>query len=143
MRKDNINIIKIVLIAITLFLLLRTFIIDIHVVRQHSMSPTLPPGTVVITFKLAYGLRNPLKKSYLFNYHYPSKGDIVIFNDENNSEQFIKRVDHAKNGTNFFLLGDNKKHSTDSRIIGYIPLGDIEGKAIFVIYPLNKFGFVN
>ena len=42
----------------------------------------------------------------------------------------------------YFLMGDNRIESYDSRYeaLGPIHVGKIEGKAIFRIWPLNKFG---
>jgi signal peptidase I len=36
---------------------------------------------------------------------------------------------------NYFLLGDNRDHSSDSRLFGYVPQGQIEGKAIARFWP--------
>lgn len=41
-----------------------------------------------------------------------------------------------------FAMGDNRKHSTDCRDFGCIPLEKIEGTVILRIWPLNKFGKV-
>ena len=41
-----------------------------------------------------------------------------------------------------FVLGDNREHSKDSRIIGDIPYKAIIGKANFRIWPLNMIGSV-
>jgi signal peptidase I len=37
-------------------------------------------------------------------------------------------------------MGDNREHSMDSRSFGLVDISHIEGKAVFRIYPLNKFG---
>ena len=42
----------------------------------------------------------------------------------------------------YFLLGDNRNHSTDSRMMGLIESDQIEGVVSFRYYPLNKFGYV-
>ena len=38
-----------------------------------------------------------------------------------------------------FVLGDNRLNSQDSRYIGTIPIGNIIGKAIYLIYPFENF----
>ena len=38
----------------------------------------------------------------------------------------------------YFLLGDNRYGSLDSRIIGLISKEDIKGKIVFRIFPFNK-----
>ena len=45
----------------------------------------------------------------------------------------------------FFVLGDNRVVSKDSRAIGYISKNQIVGEAVFRVFPMNsdKFGFLN
>ena len=43
----------------------------------------------------------------------------------------------------YFVLGDNRINSSDSRSIGLIKKDEIEGKANFVLIPIDKFGFIN
>ncbi len=40
----------------------------------------------------------------------------------------------------YYVLGDNRTDSVDSRILGVISEKDILGKAKFIIYPFNHFG---
>jgi len=40
----------------------------------------------------------------------------------------------------YFVVGDNRGSSTDSRIIGLISKEDIHGKIVFSLYPFNRFG---
>lgn len=41
-----------------------------------------------------------------------------------------------------FVLGDNRRNSTDSRIIGLVPIEDITGSTNYVFWPLGDMGFV-
>ncbi len=41
-----------------------------------------------------------------------------------------------------FVLGDNRRNSTDSRIIGLVPIEDISGSINYVFWPLSDMGFV-
>ena len=43
----------------------------------------------------------------------------------------------------YFVMGDNRTNSKDSRIIGLISAKDIEGTTNFAVFPLNKFGNFN
>lgn len=40
----------------------------------------------------------------------------------------------------YYVLGDNREDSVDSRILGTISKKDILGHATFIIYPFNRFG---
>lgn len=40
----------------------------------------------------------------------------------------------------YFVLGDNRTNSTDSRIIGLIDQKDIMGKTNLILFPFNHFG---
>ena len=40
----------------------------------------------------------------------------------------------------YFLMGDNRKHSTDSRRVGAFSKEDITSVGIFVYFPLSEFG---
>jgi signal peptidase I len=40
----------------------------------------------------------------------------------------------------YYLLGDNRENSQDSRDIGAVSRGDIEGKLLIRFYPFSRFG---
>jgi signal peptidase I len=40
-----------------------------------------------------------------------------------------------------FVMGDNRRNSTDSRMIGPVPVNKVVGRSEFVIWPLNKMKF--
>ena len=42
----------------------------------------------------------------------------------------------------YFVMGDNRNNSTDSRVLGFINKKDIQGTIGIAIFPFNKFGKV-
>ncbi|MBI4042203.1 MAG: signal peptidase I [Deltaproteobacteria bacterium] len=60
---------------------------------------------------------------------------VLYLKDEPNFDNFgpiIVPKDH------FFAMGDNRDHSRDSRIWGFVPRDNIKGKALFVWLSLNR-----
>lgn len=43
----------------------------------------------------------------------------------------------------YFVMGDNRQHSSDSRSWGFVPKNDISGKAWFVYWPIKDIGTVS
>lgn len=82
----------------------------------HSMEPTLRNRDLV----LVSGIQYLFKK--------PKLNDIVVFEEEN--KILIKRIIKATE-KGFFVAGDNKKDSLDSRKLGIIPKNKIIGKIIY------------
>lgn len=81
------------------------------------MHPTLQEREVVFVNRL----------SFLF--HTPQIGDIIAFRDPRDKKVLIKRITKRVK-EKYFVEGDNKKHSTDSREFGMIGRNDIVGKVI-------------
>lgn len=80
----------------------------------NSMFPALKPGQNVLV--------NRFPK--------PKVGDIIAIKDPRNNKILIKRISETKNNK-FFVLGDNKNESTDSRHFGWITKKDIIGKVVY------------
>ncbi|MDD3173019.1 MAG: signal peptidase I [Herbinix sp.] len=76
------------------------------------------------------------------------KDGAVYLNGEKLDETYAKGITDTNGlqtpvtvGKNqLFVLGDNRLVSIDSREIGMVNLRQVEGKAIFRIYPFNKMG---
>ena len=98
-----------------LFFLFSPFaVITIH---GKSMHPIHPDGSKVLIHKVFYLFQKP------------QIGDIVLVRDPRDNKMLIKRVQDKKNDA-FFVVGDNKKESTDSRHFGFVARRAIIGKVI-------------
>lgn len=69
---------------------------------------------------------NYIKESYLYSKTY----------DFNLEEYGYSEIPKDK----YFVMGDNRMNSTDSRFIGFIDKKDIKGTANLIIFPFNHFG---
>jgi len=86
-------------------------------VEDRSMEPEFKSGDYVLVNKLVYAFRNP------------SKGDVVVLKHPKENEGFlIKRISLVTNSDEFYVLGDNKNFSQDSRHFGPIKKDSIIGK---------------
>ena len=140
--------------------------IEPYVVRGHSMTPTFSEGDRLLvsrfrgrSFSFARGElvvvrdgpddeRWHLKRLIGLPREIVRQSEgVLLINDEPLDEDYLGSLpavigldDHTWNLENgeFFLLGDNRAHSTDSRQLGPVKLDDIEGKVRFRYWPVHK-----
>ncbi|MFI3307897.1 MAG: signal peptidase I [Mycoplasmatota bacterium] len=161
MKKEIISYIIIILSVI----IIRSFVVTPVVVKGSSMTETLYDGDVLILNKLNFGYdlfdvvvleyNNSLLVKRIIGFSGDHvkyvDGDLYI-NNELVEENFITDVtldfDITQLGFNvipdgyYFVMGDNRDNSTDSRTIGFIKEEDILGTVSLRIYPLNEISFV-
>ena len=61
---------------------------------------------------------------------------VTIRRDYSNLKKQIIPKDH------FFMLGDNRSNSADSRVWGFVPKSELIGEALFIYWPLNRIRWV-
>jgi nickel-type superoxide dismutase maturation protease len=83
----------------------------------HSMQPQIKDGQSVLVSNIPYWFKTP------------QINDIVAFKDHSN-EFLIKRITKIQN-EKYFIEGDNKEDSLDSRKFGFINRDKIIGEVIF------------
>lgn len=173
------DIIETVVIALSVFLIVYLFFMQPHQVKGQSMVPTFEDKEYLLTDKISYRRRAPLR------------GEIVVFKAPEEAGcptgacDFIKRVmgvpgdqvridggvvhvngqavdepylspgvftqsgKYLREGTTvtlgpdeYFVMGDNRNHSSDSRAWGPIDSGAIVGRVFFRYWPPDKTGVV-
>ncbi len=88
---------------------------DIFIIEGDSMSPTLKQGDRIFINRKAE----------------PKSGDIVLFRHPyKKNVKAVKRLAQITEDGKYYVLGDNKFESNDSRSFGAIPAKDILGVAV-------------
>lgn len=137
-------------------------------VEGHSMEPTLHEGEYLIINKLSYYLDEP-QRGDIVVLHYPRDpsseyikrvvglpGDRVEVDEEavrvNGLVLDEPYINGPVNGTtgswtvpdgHFFVLGDNRLHSSDSRDWSFLPRDKIVGKAWVIYWDIESLGPVS
>lgn len=155
-------------IVVVLVVIIRSFIITPAFVDGVSMEPTLNDNNVILLNKFNYRI-NDIKRYDVVvvdwngekivkrviglpGEHVEYKEGNLYIDGFNEKENF----NHAETndfklesigyltipGDKYFVVGDNRTDSTDSRIIGLIDKKDILGKVNFRIFPLNKINII-
>ncbi len=79
--------------AVILFLILRTFLVQTFVITSSSMEDTLLVGDFLILSKLAYGPKVPFTDVHLPGYADPEAGDVVVFRPPHDPDlDVVKRL---------------------------------------------------
>jgi signal peptidase I len=69
---------RIVVAAVFIALIFKTFMLDLVIVRGDSMVPTIVPGTLALVCRSAYGIRLPFVGTYIIRWSNPFPGEIVL-----------------------------------------------------------------
>lgn len=191
-------------VAVLLFIVLRSFIIQTFVITSGSMEQSLLVGDFLMVNRLAMGGRVPLTQIRLPGYSRPKRGDVLVFdppheddlmlvkrligmpgdtlsmrdkvlylNGEAQIEPYTQHLDsggddrhpwmewqrdylvdtvnpatYAPSRDNwgpivipedrYFMLGDNRDRSLDSRYWGLLERWRFEGRAVFIYFSYNK-----
>lgn len=190
-------------VALVLFFVLRTFIVQTFVITSGSMEDTLLVGDMLLVNRAAMGSQVPLVGWRIPGYAEPRWGDILVFdppheetlmlikrliglpgdtlemrdrtlyrNGERVDEPYVKhdaiederhpwmswQHEHLLPGSDrsayaptrdnwgpllipeghYFMLGDNRERSLDSRYWGLLERWRLEGRAVFTYFSYNR-----
>ena len=90
----------VVVAAVTLFLLTKSFLIEAYKIPTGSMERTLLVGDFLLVDKLVYGAEVPLLHTRLPAVRHPRRGDVIVFEyPEDRSKNFVKRLVGAPGDT--------------------------------------------
>ncbi len=145
---------KYIFVLIVFFVLFQLFLPMVYIVDGESMKPTYNDGDITIIDY--YGLNKTFSNGDIVVINHDaqhtkiikriigSEGDHVIIknnevyvNDVLLEEDYIlepmvnKDMDFIVQKDKFFVLGDNRNNSIDSRTIGLVDISDIVGKVIY------------
>lgn len=158
------EIIESVVIAIVLAVIIRMFVIEPFYIPSGSMEPTLKEDDRIIVSKLNYHFQEP-KRGDVVVFKYPLDpqrnfvkrliavgGETVAIRNsrlyinnqplpENYLPQGLRFADFGPKAVpagSYFMLGDNRNNSDDSRVWGFLPEKLIVGKAVVIYWPPGR-----
>lgn len=167
-KPDNDNMtplemVKVVVTALVLAILIKTFVVGNFWIPSESMVPTIQVNDKIIVTNFSYWFDGP------------QRGDVVVFKYPlNTKKDYVKRCiglpgetiefkdsklyvngemvpePYLPEGLTFqdfgpilvpdgeyFMCGDNRNHSADSRMWGFVPKKLLIGKAQFIYWPFS------
>lgn len=157
--KENI----VYIIIIILVFLVKAYIVSPIKVNGPSMEKTLYDKDIMILDEFSYRIHDierfdiivlKAHSEYLIKRVIGLPGEVIRYEDNIlyvNDKKIEESFSHEETADFevkveddcYFVLGDNRVNSTDSRILGCIPKKDILGKTNFILYPFHRFGKVD
>ena len=171
-KKESLwDIIKFAIITLAIVVPIRTFIVQPFIVSGASMDPTFKDGDYLIVDELSYLTRSP-KRGEVVIFRYPkdpskffikrliglpgetvtiSGEQVVVMNKAGRivmQEPYVKfskdddNVTDTLGSSEYFVMGDNRKASLDSRYWGPVPEENMQGRVMARLFPFNKVNYL-
>ena len=164
MRYLVVDTVETILVALVLALVIRHYVIQVSLVPTGSMIPTLNVRDRLFVNKFVYRFKAPVRGDIVVfrSPHGDGKDYVKRCIGEPGDEIEIKRGYVYVNGKqlllegvnihrdysyygpvivpydSYFMLGDNRGNSQDSRYWGFVPKKDLLGKALFTFWPFSR-----
>ncbi|NOT30895.1 MAG: signal peptidase I [Planctomycetes bacterium] len=140
---------------------------NLSVVRGSSMTPGIQDGDRILVEPWSY-LLGPIERGDVIVLRYPLDPEIdyikrviglpgdrvtlargqVWVNDERLEEPYVAAVDPSSTLSivvevgHYFVLGDNRPRSSDSREFGQVPEEHVRGRVDLCLWPLGRAGLI-
>ena len=149
------------IIIIILVILVKVYVVTPIRVNGPSMNDTLHDKDIMILDEISYRFKSikrfdivviRYKDEYIIKRVIGLPGEVVSCKnnkiyingkviEEDFSRKYTNDFDEVLVGDDsYFVLGDNRVNSTDSRIIGTVSKNNIRGKTSLTVYPFSRFG---
>ncbi len=165
------ELLKFVLIAAAIVLPIRLFVAQPFIVSGASMEPTFNNGQYLIVDELSYRFTGPARgdviifrppqspREFYIKRIIGLPGEIVSINGNivtvakkdgstlSISEPYVvnhgngSAKDYALKDGEYFVMGDNRPESSDSRVWGALPRDNIVGRAFIRLLPIDSLSF--
>lgn len=166
------EILTFIVLAVVIVVPIRFFIAQPFVVEGESMHPTFESGDYLVVDELTYHLSEPKRGDVvIFRYpgdpsvfyikriiglpgetvhvdHGKTSiskkdGSTVILNETYVvAEDATYTLDSTLGNDQYFVMGDNRPRSSDSRVWGPLPRGDMVGRAFIRLLPVTGIGML-
>ncbi|MEL7565011.1 MAG: signal peptidase I [Dehalobacterium sp.] len=151
-------------LAVILAIIMRIFLWEPYYIPSGSMSPVLKPGDKILVNKLVYRLEPP-RRGDIVVFKFPlnekkeyikriialpgetieGKDNKILINGQKLREDYLQNdrtyddFGPVQMGQEeYYVLGDNRKDSEDSRFWGPLDGEKIRGKAMLIYWPIRR-----
>ena len=168
-RRSIVETLDACIFAAVLSLVIITFVVQAFYIPSGSMEPTLMINDRILVAKFLYRFE-PVARGDVIVFRYPlnpqrdfvkrvlglpgnrvrlNEGVVYIDDTRVSETGYTIKPDFGNYGpvtvppNQYFVLGDNRNNSEDSRFFGYVPRANIIGRAVFIYWPPPRIGFVH